>query len=215
MSSDVITTSDDEESEQIIEKTEPSDLVGKSAIMIIIGFIFLLALLLLCCLKPLIYCDYRIYRIYRLMKQKIFYNALIRYALQSALKFEMAAFGTIYVSSTISTEGGFDSNSIASWVIIAFFGLLPLFFGLVMYRKGDDLCYLSVKNQIGSMYSGCKTNSVSALMYSIIFLYRRMTFVIVTYYLRFNTSLQVIFLVISNMIYLCYLIDVKPLMDNL
>ena len=120
----------------------------------------------------------------------------------------MAAFGTIYVAST------FDSNSTASWVIILFFGLLPVFFGLVMYRRRDDLGYPSVKNKIGSIYSRCKTDSASALMYSIIFLKRRMAFVIVTYYLRSNTSLQVICLEITNMIYLCYLIDVKPLIDS-
>ena len=77
----------------------------------------------------------------------------------------MAAFGTIYVASTVSEKGALDSNSIASWVIIVFFGLLPLFFGLVMYRRREDLGYPSVKNQIGSMYSGCKTDSASALMY--------------------------------------------------
>lgn len=71
--------------------------MGKAAIMIILALILGLLLLLLICIKPIIYCDYRIYKAYRLLKQRIFYNAFIRYVLQSSLKLQMAAASCLYI----------------------------------------------------------------------------------------------------------------------
>lgn len=51
------------------------------AIMILIAIVMVVGLLVLLCIRPLIYCDYRIYRFYAQAKQKIFYNMFIRYSL--------------------------------------------------------------------------------------------------------------------------------------
>ena len=65
--------------------------------------------------------------------------------------------------------------------MIVFFALLPFFFAFVIYKHMDDIDYPSIKKKIGSMYSGCKTNSTLALAYSFIFLIRRLIFVALTF----------------------------------
>lgn len=83
---------------------------------------------------------------------------------------------------------------------------MPIFFGLILYKNFENLAYPSYKKKFGSMYEGCKTESVAALLYSIIFLYRRIAFVAATYLLRQYPSLQVSLLVHLNLAYLCYLV---------
>ena len=65
--------------------------------------------------------------------------------------------------------------------MLAFFALLPFFFAFVIYKNIDDIDYPSIKKKIGSMYSGCKTDSTLALAYSFIFLVRRLIFVALTF----------------------------------
>ena len=89
---------DDEDEITFAGEKDKSSLMDNMAIMILIGIVLIFVLLILLMIRPIIYCDYRIYRFYALAKQKIFYNMFIRYALQSSLKFEMA--GAIAIVNT-------------------------------------------------------------------------------------------------------------------
>lgn len=194
--------------------------------MIILALILILILLLLVCLRPLIYYDYKIYKAYRQFQQKIFYNAFIRYALQSSLKLEMAAASSLYIIYTAfsaidksddkdAEKIGSNYQVISSCLILGVSFVLPLLFGLILYRNYENLPYTSVKNRLGSMYQGCKTEMVASLAYSVIFLYRRIIFVSATFLLRPYPSLQVTVLVNLNLAYLCYLVHVMPLEDKM
>jgi len=111
------------------------------------------------------------------IKNKIFYNAFIRFSLQSFLKFMIAACTTL---SLLDWASGLQQGVISILMIVVLL-LLPCLYVAVMYKQFVHLDLPSVKARIGSLYLNMNPEKVTSLAYSIFFLLRRSFFVFLTY----------------------------------
>ena len=82
--------------------SQKTNIIENMGVMLLIAFMILVVILVLGLLRFLIFTDYRIYRVYMVIKQRIFYNTIFRYIMQSTLKLQIAASDTIVAEYLIS-----------------------------------------------------------------------------------------------------------------
>ena len=63
-----------------------ANLIGNMGIMLIIALVIVIFLIIFWIARYLVLSDYRYYRVYMTIYDKIFYNMFIRYVMQSTLK---------------------------------------------------------------------------------------------------------------------------------
>ena len=173
--------------------------------MLIIALAIALFLLIFRLLKCIAYHKYEWYRTYMIIQEKIFYNLFIRYILQSNLKVQIGACTTLMLIVHWSGAKEIVQGSIAITILILT-TLIPICFGIILYKNFKILNLLSVNKRFGSMYSGAYLDdSVYPLTYSIVYLVRRILFVLLTFSLRNYPGIQVQVFIFSSVLYIIYL----------
>ena len=130
--------------------------------------------------------DYIWYKRYRNIKGKIFYNLLLRFVLQSNLKMGFAAATTISIATNFAT-----GSVIIALIELAFFCVCPILFRYILHRNRLDLEKPSMRGKIGSLYLGLREDRQGALMYSSVFMVRRLFFIMLTFGVSSVPCLQI------------------------
>jgi len=145
------------------------------------------------------------------IKQKIFWNAFIRYVLQSTLKSQVGAGAVMAVTLGLAKqhqgaqEKGEDTGNIYAKLAIpaamlAFFNICPIVFICILKRNKKHLNSPEVRQKYGQMYETIRVEHIedpqsvlgqvtayrelpdwNTLTYPIVFLLRRSIFVIITF----------------------------------
>lgn len=160
-----------------LDSTDPSNIVNQNGIMLVIGLAIVAVIILLGVVSYFItQADYSWYRRYRQVKGMIFYNTFLRFILQSNLKMSIAAATTLSVATNYAT-----GSAIVAIIELAFFCLCPVLFRYILHRNQDNLEKPSMHAKIGSLYLGLKEDNKGAMMYSSVFMIRRLFFVMLTF----------------------------------
>lgn len=166
---------------------------------IVLSVALALAMTMRCC----IYSNYKCFAIYQGIKQKVFYNAFIRFAIQSSLKLQIGACLTLVVLDWSETDQ--LGQGMFAIVLILSFVAIPILFSYIMWKNRENLNMLSMRNTIGTLYPGIDTESDFALSYTIVFLARRSLFCIFTFAMYEIPGIQVQVFIYSSVIYTIYL----------
>ena len=140
-----------------------------------------------------------------MLKQKIFYNAFIRYILQSTLKIQIGAYTTISLASWSTPLD--KTQSIIAISTLVIFSAWPFVFAIVLYRNYNYLGYRGIQNKISSMYDGVllRNDYWYSLTISIVFLLRRSLFVFITFVFYDYPGIQIQLFIYSSILYTVYL----------
>ena len=93
------------------------------------------------------------------LKTKIFWNSILRFALQSYLKNSLAVMFSIYVISFASGDTSIV-NGIISLILLLVLVTLPILFALILHRNRENLTEEAMKAKIGSLYLGMRVQTV-------------------------------------------------------
>jgi ABC-type sugar transport system permease subunit len=94
-----------------------------------------------------------------------------------------------------------------SLVIIFFFNTVPVFFYFIMTHKRfrHRLEEPKIVGTIGTMYATVVPRTKGSLMYNVVFLFRRSTFVLITFTLFEHPGIQIQAFIYSTLLYLIFL----------
>lgn len=141
-----------------------------------------------------------------IVKEKLFWNAIIRTSLQSYLRL------AVTISVAISLLKWTDICEKVLTVIICILTVgclsLPIFYFFLLKLNWARAKELSKK--IGSLYLGIKIKNPLAFFYSIFFLVRRLIFALITYLLIKNKGLLFLAFFALNLLQGIYLVQVWP-----
>ena len=82
---------------------------------------------------------------------------------------------------------------------------LPIVYALVLKKKRDYLLVPSVRDHIGSLYTGKHEDQTSALAFVIVYLLRRILFAMLAIVLATQPHILVHLVMLSNLFYMMYL----------
>ena len=133
--------------------------------------------------------NYKVYRRFRILQSSIFYNAILRYELQSCLKLAFASCTTLTsLDWSNLTKQAIISIASSSTILLVII-MSPLIFRGVLMRKMNDLKRPSMVKRIGSLYLGIRDSDKWSLAYSQVFMVRRILFVGISFGLKQHASL--------------------------
>jgi len=146
--------------------------------MLLIVLAILLVVILLALFSCCIYCDYRYYRTFMILKNKVFWNVFIRYTLQSYLKMSFTAFVSIQLMESGNRKRAF--SSVLAIGTVVFLVVAPGLYAFILWKKQKDLFLPTVRDRIGSLYQGKREEETSGRVFVVIYLLRRLWFVLLT-----------------------------------
>ncbi len=103
-----------------IQKGDDQNIVENMGMMLLIGCCVLFAVLLILIVGLLMLFNFKLYRIFRNLLRKVFYNTFIRYLLQSTLKLQIASLITITLTE-------WDNGKMQILIAGSVVGVLTLF----------------------------------------------------------------------------------------
>ena len=133
------------------------------------------------------------------VKAKLFWNAFIRYSLESYLKW---AFVSLTVLSSIQNRSLIEK--VAVIICISILSTLPFIYLTILFRKREMLTQEAQKAKIGSLFLGIRHFSIFQASYSVIFLLRRLAFIALLVFLEDRPCFVVMLVLILNMTFVCY-----------
>ena len=80
-----------------------------------------------------------------------------------------------------------------------------MLFGIILYRNRKSLNSPETVERFGAMYVGMDSTKAKSGSYSVVFLVRRSIFVLITFVLYDDPSLQIISMLALTMVYLCFI----------
>ena len=154
--------------------------------MLLIGCCVLIAVLLILVVGLLMLFNYKLYRLFRNLLRKVFFNTFIRYILQSTLKLQIASLITITLTEWVKGK----MQIIIAGSVVVLLTLMPFVAIFILVKHFKNLSKPSMTEKIGSFYLGLKSDQKwAAIAYSPIFLIRRLLFVAMTFVLAEQPSL--------------------------
>lgn len=147
--------------------------------------------------------SYDAYRRYRQAKQIILYNGILRYVLQSNLKLGVAA--CISLKLMVST-----GSAVISAIILIGICASPIVFRVILIMNQSKLSLYTMKQTIGSIYLDLNTDNRWGLLYSQVFMLRRIHFLILTFVLTEYPNLQIHFFCYTTVWYIIFLMQTMP-----
>jgi hypothetical protein len=151
----------------------------------------------------------QIQKVVKMIKEKLFFNSVIRFLIQAYLKFcEIGCLSLLNLDFSSSEEIG---SSVAGILIFAFVVIFPLSVFYLMRKHRLILEMDAVKPRYGSAYLNIETNKNYAYWLTGIFLVRRLLLAAAVIFLKEIPSIQFIILIISSFLIIIYVIKVKPL----
>jgi hypothetical protein len=198
---EMLKSKESEEGDQ--SKEEKSNVLANMGVMLVIlvVLIFVIALLVLCiCLCKR--CT-KIQNLVKKVKAKIFWNSVLRFILQSYLK---TTLGCLFAISLMSFG---DKNKIINAcmsiaMLIALVGF-PFLFAVILHKNRGTLNIQEMKDKIGSLYLGMRTNTWIQRLYSSVFLFRRLMYCILTIVCIQQPNILIHVFLLTNIIYVTYL----------
>ena len=175
--------------------------------MLLIACVLLLAILALFLMRFVMYRDYRIFRLYQIIKQRIFYNAIFRYIIQSSLKLQIAAMDTIIAEYLISSASQVQiayGKIVFPILIIGTMTLVPFLFVYILRANRPNLPYLPMQRRFGTLYLGLNSQEAQVEWYTFSFMLRRSFFVILTYSMMAFPGIQVQIFCFMTVIYIIF-----------
>ena len=146
------------------------------------------------------------------LKNKVFYNALIRYAFLNSLKINMIAqfYFKVFQEDSLGT-----SERIFAILLFILMNLIPIILTKVLYKHKNSLEGEDQRRQFGTAYEG-KGLENRMIIYRIIvypptFFYRRMIFVSATVFLFDTPVMQMLIHNLMTLIILAYLCHDKQM----
>lgn len=170
-------------------KLKGPNLIKSIGVFFAVAALILLIIALILCFRACSMTKYQCFKCYMTIKNKVFYNLFIRFALQSFLKFLIAALTTL-TAVDMSQKDGLEQG-LPAVLILALLLSLPFTFVCVLKKNFGSLQYPSKRERIGSIYMGLRTDKISALAYSIVFFIRRLLFAFLTFAIFNYPHLQI------------------------
>lgn len=140
------------------DRSEKGSIFDKLAVFIIIGLALVVMLVILVALFFLQKFCPCVQKCYAVIKQKLFYNTLIRYLLMGSLKMQITFCGALAIGTfvPVSEEKPMPDRGtlITSTVLMVLLTLIPFIFALILWRNKDQLGKPAVEKKIGAMYFG-------------------------------------------------------------
>ena len=157
---------------------------GPLIIFGIITVVLILLLLLISKCNCLIGRDYRVFKIYMKIKQRIFYNSIIRYFYTSAIRIQLTAVD-IFLVGFIFTFSCVKNWAMACLILVSLYGSYSAFF-IYMRRNRKILDRPSIRAKYGVLYDGFFPIGIYGdnkyiEFYSFTFFLRRAAFVWITF----------------------------------
>lgn len=110
--------------------------------------------------------NYKMYSRFRQLEDKIYYNAFLRYFIQSILKLALAACGTLAAVTWSNLDFKTAVSISVQIIILTLFIVSPILFYKILDSNYQKLVRPSMKAKIGSLYLAIKERSRYALCYS-------------------------------------------------
>ena len=139
------------------------------------------------------------------VKTKLFWNAFIRSSLQSYLKIAIIAISALTIISQNTMLK--TTTAIVNLIVLL---VLPVLYGLLMYRKRKEMTLEETNVKYGSLFLGIRHLSIWQAFYSVIFLLRRLIFALIVVILADTPSIVVGFIIALNMTFICYIGQFNP-----
>ena len=137
------------------------------------------------------------------LKQKFFFNPLLRFTYLNTLKWSMLSF------VAFTTLKGSDSSVAIGVVIFIVIVALPFFFAEVLHKNKDNLNEENMKKTIGTLYDGLRVSSVrdtkNVWWYPVVFMLRRVLFIVITVAMFDYPTLQMAAHQVLTLLYIKYL----------
>ena len=155
--------------------------------LLIAGVLTLVAILLVLLISKctcLIGKDYRVFKIYMKIRQRLFYNSIIRYLYTGAIRLQLNSIDTFLAGFALSLSSVSKWGS-AIFTFVAIYGCYTKFF-IFMRKNRQILDRPSTRAKYGVLYDGFEPISVLGQIryvefYSLTFFLRRAAFVAVTF----------------------------------
>jgi hypothetical protein len=122
--------------------------------MLLIGCCLLFAVLLILVVGLLTLFNFKLYRLFRNLLRKIFYNTFIRYILQSTLKLQIASLTTM----TLTEWDKGKMQIIVAGSVVVLLTLMPFVAIAILVKHFKNLSKPSMTDKIGSFYLGLKSD---------------------------------------------------------
>lgn len=160
------------------------------------------------------------------MKNKVFYQSLIRYSFVNCIKFNTNA-----VMAIVNNDGTTSQVAIGVSVFLSI-NLLVLVYAYVLYKRRDDLGDEANRSSIGNLYSGLQLHTLplknqrggnrcgtcccsgkqikpttrgAVCLHPVVFMVRRMLFALASVLLFDHPAVQIISHHVMQVGYLCYI----------
>ena len=177
----------------------------------ILGFcvIFLIVLILLLSkCEAIIYSNYKVFSLYMKLKQKLFFNSIIRFFMTSCIKLQLLAVDVLLAGFAI-TFIHVTKLAYAIFIFLSLYGLYAYLF-IYMRKHRDILDKPSTRDKIGNLYEGLQVTTINNIpleieYYSLFFFLKRAIFVMITFSLYKYPGLQVMAFLQLTIFYLIYI----------
>lgn len=128
-----------------MDPNDPGNIISNMGLMLIIGAVIVVIVTVLFVGSYVATIDYKLYTKFRRLQEKIYYNAIIRYLLQSCLKLGVASATTLTLMNWSEFKfKDFVSVLSASLVLIVIV-LSPIAFRLILMHSYKNLPRPSMK----------------------------------------------------------------------
>ena len=151
-------------------------------ILLVVVIVTLILLLAICKWTVLSRCPNFIQRVFNQLQSKLMYNAVLRTLLQLYLV------QTISVMSSMKDFASLDSSQVTVtisllWILCIGFLVYSLAFP---YGYFESLADPKFRAKFGSLYTGVRTDSRVTVLYSFVFLLRRLVFALIVIFLDWS-----------------------------
>jgi hypothetical protein len=137
-----------------IQKGDEQNIVENMGMMLLIGCCLLIAVLLTLVVGLLMLFNFKLYRLFRNLLRKVFYNTFIRYILQSTLKLQIASLTTM----TLTEWDKGKMQIIVAGSVVVLLTLMPFVAIAILVKHFKNLSKPSMVDKIGSFYLGLKSD---------------------------------------------------------
>ena len=202
------------ETEDGFENTDATEehpsLFNQLSVFIIAGFVILIFVLILICLRVCIKLSSKVNKVYQSLKNKLFYQTFINFLMLGTLKIQISIGNDLFMGSFIPITSDADklpteNKVICTSIALALMTLIPILFGVILWRNRKDLDKEQVKSKIGAMYQFLNPKKLKVISYPVVFLARRTLFIAITFLSYQHPSMQVELMQYSTLVYICYL----------
>ena len=149
------------------------------------------------------------------LKQKVFFNPLIRFVYLNYLKLNMGAMVGIFSAKATYKD------ILPSCAVIIVLNLIPIIFAYVLHKKRLNLAEESVVKSIGTIYQGQKVDSLEKpkvkqrnWIYPLVFCSRRTLFIWVCTGLFYHVNMQMVVHQLLTMLTIVYYMVQKGRFDT-